>query len=76
MSGIDSSHYRYGFASGNIYRFKGFELEVRNLKSGLWESSSNPLLTRFIFGRGVLPGGSEEADRIFKVLQVSLNKTI
>ena len=77
MIGIDSSKYRYGFASGNVYRSEeGSGLEVRNLKSGCWERSRNPsLITCFMFGKGVLLGGSEEADKIFRAVQASLKKT-
>lgn len=77
LTGLDGCQYRYGFASGNVYRFKEYsELEVRDLQSGCWKpSESRSLLTNFIFGKGVLPGGSEEADKIFKTLQASLKKT-
>lgn len=76
MTELDGSKYRYGFASGNVYRFEnGSGLEVRNLQSGLWEPSASPLLIKFIFGKGVLSGGSVEADKIFSAMQELLKKT-
>ena len=77
MIGLDGSKYLYGFAFGNVYRFEqGSGLEVRNLKSDCWEPSRNPsLITNFRFGKGVLSGGSEEADRIFRAVQARLKET-